>query len=294
MNTEGLVLNGVTKRFPGFELGPMTLSLRPGVAYGLLGPNGAGKTTLLNLIALQLRASAGTLSFGGTPIEWGDAGWKSCFSYIRETPVFYDELSVSATLALAARLYDRWDGGLAVQLVNRLGLDGRKRVGRLSKGNKVKLGIVLALAHHADVLMLDEPTAGLDPDARAELQTILRRLVTDRPSLVLLLSSHIFEDIERVADEVLIVRDGRIVFQEKLPTLRATPLYRMPERTPGLQASDARLCWTYAGQTWVMPTAEAASRLRSLPECESVPGGATVEIVYHGTEHLCEPDKRGR
>jgi ABC-2 type transport system ATP-binding protein len=294
MNTDGLVLNGVEKRFPGFQLGPVTMSLRPGLAYGLLGPNGAGKTTLLNLIALQLRASAGTLSFEGAPLVWGDDGWKSRFSYIRETPAFYDELSVSTTLALAARLYDRWDAGFAVQLVERLGLDGRKAVGRLSKGNKVKLGLVVALAHHADVLMLDEPTAGLDPDARAELQVILRGLMTERPGLVLLLSSHIFEDIERVADEILIVRDGRIVFQETLQTLRAMPLYRMPERTPGLQESDARLCWTYAGQVWVMPTAEAAARVRSIPECESVAGGATLETVYRGTEHLCEHDKRLR
>jgi ABC-2 type transport system ATP-binding protein len=269
------------------------MSFRPGRAYGLLGPNGAGKTTLLNLIALQLRLSAGRLSFGGNPIEWGDARWKSRFSYIRETPAFYDELSVAATLLLAARLYDRWDAPFAKQLVDRLGLNPYKPVGSLSKGNKVKVGIVVALAHHARLLMLDEPTAGLDPDARAELQTILRGLMREHSDLVLVLSSHIFEDIERVADEIAIMRCGHIVFHDELDSLAAMPLYRMPE-TSVIDASETRLAWTRGGHVWALPTPAAAARLRSVPGCEAVPGGATLEAVYHGTEHACEPDKRGR
>jgi ABC-2 type transport system ATP-binding protein len=219
MNETGLELTSVRKQFAGFRLGPITTAFRPGRAYGLLGPNGAGKTTLLNLIALQLRASEGTISFNGSQILWGYVAWKERFSYIRETPVFYDELSVSATMALASELYDKWDEPLATELVRRFRLDQGKVVGTLSKGNRVKLGLVLALAHRAELLLLDEPTAGLDPTARADLQAALLNLMTDMPRLALVLSSHIFEDIERVTDEIIIIRDGHLVFQGDVDSL---------------------------------------------------------------------------
>ncbi|MEP6916469.1 MAG: ABC transporter ATP-binding protein [Acidobacteriota bacterium] len=283
---QGLLLKGVEKRLPGFHLGPVTLSLRPGRACGLLGPNGAGKTTLLNLIALQLRLSDGAITLNSAPIVWGDAAWKERFSYIRETVAFYEELPVSATLRLAGDLYQQWDARFAAELLDRFQLDPRKRVGTLSKGNKVKLGIVVALAHRADLVMLDEPTAGLDPTVRAELQMILRELLAADPQLIVVLSSHIFEDLERAADDIVIVRHGRVVFQDELRSLESAPLYRMPDAYV-LENADARVAWTRSGRVWMVPTVEAAARLRSLPGCELVPGGATLDAVYHGTEHLC-------
>ena len=149
MTDDILELHDLRRVFPGFQLGPVSLRLQPGQVYGLLGPNGAGKTTLLDLIALQLKATTGTLSYAGRPIRWGDSGWKARFSYIREMPSFYGELTVAQTLELAGQLYPRWDPVLADRLVGTFSLRPHQRVGHLSKGTRVKLGIVAALSHRS-------------------------------------------------------------------------------------------------------------------------------------------------
>ena len=239
MNATGLVLRNVQKRFPGFELGPLSLTFARGHVYGLLGPNGAGKTTLLNLITLQAQASSGEMSFGDVPIRWGDAWWKERFAYVRESPSFYAELTVGETMRLAARLYGRWDADLASRMTARLGLEKDRSVRTLSKGTRIKLGIASALAHRAEVLILDEPTAGVDPSAREELHEILTELRQERADLCVVLSSHIFEDLEALADEVLILRDGKVVAQPGQDELRSGALaaaYRATAR-PRKEAS---------------------------------------------------------
>jgi ABC-2 type transport system ATP-binding protein len=282
----GLELRGVEKHFPGFRLGPISIRLGPGVAYGLLGPNGAGKTTLLNLLTLQLKLTLGEMRYDGAPIVWGDTTWKRRWSYIRETPSFYDELTVAETLRLAARLYGRWDEQFAQELLGRLQLEASKKVGALSKGSKVKLGIVAALAQHAELLILDEPTSGLDPTARAELQGLLRELLRMRPGLCLVLSSHIFDDIEQVAEEVLILRNGKLVFQEALLGIAQAVLLRLPS-TAGIERSpDIRLVWRKDGYNWVVVRrgGQAEEELLSIPGCSEETAGPTLSVIYHGTE----------
>ena len=212
MSSPCLTLRGIVKQYPDFTLGPLSMELAPGSALGLLGPNGAGKTTLLNVIAQQARPTAGELACGA-PIAWGDSRWKSRVSYIRETPAFYDELTVGQTLRFASSLYDEWDTAFAGALATRFRLDHSRLMGTLSKGTRLKVGLVAALAHRAAFVLLDEPTAGLDPDARDDLHRTLRDLRSERPELCLVLSSHIFEDIDAVADHVAIIRDGRLVRQ---------------------------------------------------------------------------------
>ena len=229
MNVPVLTLQDVQKRFPAFHLGPVSLALAPGRVHGLLGPNGAGKTTLLNLITLQARLTSGAMWFGDRPIRWGEAWWKSRFAYVRETPSFYPELTVRQTLQLASRIYGQWDATMAARMSARLGLEEGQRVGDLSKGTRVKLGVAAALAQRADVLLLDEPTAGVDPDAREELYGILRELRQTRPELCVVLSSHIFQDLEALADDVLILRDGRIAHRvtgDQLHGGRLADVYR--------------------------------------------------------------------
>lgn len=242
--SRGLHLERVAKSFEGFQLGPLTKSFEAGAVHGLLGANGAGKTTLMSIIALQTRATGGNLLWGGSPVGWGTARWKQQVAYVRETPAFYSELSVAETLRLAGRLYDRWDVDAASLLAQRLALPSEKKVQTLSKGTRVKLGIVVALAHAAEVVLLDEPTAGVDPGAREEFYEILGEIRQARPELCVLLSSHIFDDLEAAADTVTVLRDGQIAFEATrggLTTLaheRALPvhhlladIYRGRERT---------------------------------------------------------------
>ena len=288
MNDVVVELSDIRRRFPGFELGPLSLQLRPGRVYGLLGPNGAGKTTLLDIVGLQLKPSGGVLRTGGAPIGWGSLAWKARLSYVREVLPFYDELTVAETLRLASRLYAGWDPDRAAQLVDTLELPLNKQVGRLSKGTKVKLGIASALAHHADLLLLDEPTAGLDPTVRADVQAIIRSLVREHPRLCIILSSHIFEDIEETATDILILRDGRFVFEATADVLRASTLYRTDAANAVGPSPDLLARWTRKDEEWLLVLGDSAldaDLRRSADHVEDRPS-SVLAAVYHGTGRL--------
>ena len=287
MTDDGLILEGVTKVYPAFELGPLSCRLRRGVSYGLIGPNGAGKTTLLDLIALQVRATAGTIAFGTTTLRWGDTAWKARFSYVREMPALYDELTVAETLRFVSRLQTRWDADMAQRLLRRLELDPQRRIKHLSKGTMVKVGLVAALARRVEVLLLDEPSTGLDPTARASLQSVLRDLMAEHPELCVVLSSHLFDDVSRVTNEVIILRDGQLVFQRPLRELEQAVLYRLPASQVSGDLSDALLTWRRNGEQWVLaPRASSVARhLRGQPGCQEEPVADPVETVYHATGH---------
>ena len=286
MTDDVLAARDLCRVFPGFRFGPLSLRLRPGQVYGLLGPNGAGKTTLLNLIALQLRSTAGTLTSADAQIRWGDSAWKARFSYIREAPSFYAELTVAQTLELAGQLYDHWDPVLADTLIGTFGLPPHQRVGQLSKGTHVKLGIVTALAHRADLLLLDEPSAGLDPTARADLHDTVRDLVRQHAALCVVLSSHIFEDIEAAATEILILRRGRLVFRASTDTLHGSVLYRSASRDAVAVSPDLVLRWRRRDTEWLLVRRGSPldTDLRLRPEHVEEHPTSIIAAVYHGTE----------
>jgi ABC-2 type transport system ATP-binding protein len=286
--TPFLELRGLTKLFPGFSLGPLATTFMAGRVHGLLGPNGAGKTTLLNLLALQTRPTRGEILCRGNRVRWGDPGWKARMAYVREVPAFYAELTVAETLRLSARLYERWDAALASGMAARLGLDEDQRVGTLSKGTLVKLGIVSALGHRAELLVLDEPTAGVDPSARQELHGVLAELRCSRPDLCVLLSSHIFEDLETSADDVLILRGGKIAFRSSREELRALSLYRLPAPVYLPPCDDLKLTWLADGQIGALTQSGSALalRLRAMPGCAEEGRGGLLQAVYHGTNHI--------
>lgn len=281
-----LELRDLGRAFPGFQLGPLSLRLHPGQVYGLLGPNSAGKTTLLDLIALQLRATTGTLSYGGSWIRWGDRGWKSRFSYIREMPSFYAELTVAQILNLAGQLYPRWDPAVANRLVDTFHLRRHQRVGHLSKGTRVKLGIVTALSHRAELLILDEPTAGLDPTARADLQDSIRHLMREHSSLCVLLSSHIFEDLEASATAILILRHGRLVFRASIDTLHDSTLYRSETPATIPASPELLLRWRRRETEWLLVRRGSPldTDLRRRPDHVAEQPTSLFAAIYHGTE----------
>lgn len=282
-----LELVDIRRRFSGFELGPLSLKLRRGRIYGLLGPNGAGKTTLLDLAALQTRPTAGALRADGEPLSWGSRTWKARLSYVREVVAFYDELTVAETLRLASRLYDRWDATLAAQLVDTLELPLDRPVRELSKGTKVKLGIASALAHHAELLLLDEPTAGLDPSARAGVQALVRDMARDHPRLCVIFSSHIFEDLEETATDLLILRDGRLVFEAPADALSTSTLYRTEAAGAVGPSSDVLARWRDKGMEWLLVLGGSAldAELRRRADHVEEQPPSLLSALYHGTGH---------
>ncbi len=221
-----LRISDLVKRFPKFQLGPINFELTPGTACGLLGPNGAGKSTLMNCIAGQLTPDEGKASWDDTPLTRRNWKIRERVGYVPEQSRMYDSVTVAQTLLLCSKIYAQWDSRFVSDWQQRFQLDGIKKVGNLSKGMRTKLQLLVGLAHGSELLLLDEPTAGLDPDARVDLQHYIRQLIKAK-SACAIISSHLFEDIETMASHVKIIRAGRIVFDLATTELPGLRLFRV-------------------------------------------------------------------
>lgn len=283
----GFSITELVREHPAFTLGPLTVTFSAGRQYGLLGPNGAGKTTLMDVITLQTRPTSGRIEAAGKIVGWGDLGWKQRIGYVRETPMFYPELTVLETLRFAGRIYPRWHAARARELAARLELSLDQRVATMSKGTRVKLGLVVSLAHGADTLVLDEPTAGVDPTMRDELHAVLADLRAENPMLCVVLSSHLYEDIER-ADEILILRGGKLSLRTTRKTLERLSLFRAPHDVslPDLQGEAVH--FPLQNQMWVVARRESslARQLRRTPGCREEPQPRVLAALYRATAHL--------
>ena len=211
------------------------LTVRTGDIYGFLGPNGAGKTTAMRMLLGLLRPEAGSVSlFGRDPQRELPQALDGVAGFV-ETPHFYPYLSGRTNLELCAALdggeaRDRIDGALdLVELRDR----ARDRVGGYSQGMRQRLGLAAALIRDPRLLILDEPTNGLDPAGIRDMRALIQRLADE--GMTIFLSSHLLAEVEELCTRVSIIRDGRIVYEGSLADLRAgaAPRYRL--RTSDLQ-----------------------------------------------------------
>ncbi len=205
-------LSGLTKRFPGFKLGPLDLVLEPGTVVALVGPNGAGKTTTLNCMAGLMAPDEGGTEVYGAPVHPSRTEYRCDVGYVGEESGFFQRWTAGRNLAFLAELLPGWSNERAHQLSERIALPMDKQVNKLSRGNKTKLALVAAMAHRPRLLLLDEPTSGLDPVVRAEVLDLLWEIIEDGEHAVLY-STPVLSDINRLADELVFLRDGQIVLR---------------------------------------------------------------------------------
>jgi ABC-2 type transport system ATP-binding protein len=197
------------------------LTLKRGEVLGLLGPNGAGKTTTMQMLTGNLAPSAGQISICGIDLLDEPVSAKRHIGYLPEFPPLYRELTVDEYLRLAGRLHRvaRAKLGAAVAAVkSRCGLAdcGARLLGALSKGYQQRVGIAQAIIHEPDVVILDEPTIGLDPLQIREIRTLIREL---RAAHSVILSTHILPEVESVCDRVEIMHQGRFVYSDSIAAL---------------------------------------------------------------------------
>jgi len=209
--TNVLELRGVGKRYEGFALEDISLTLPPGVIMGLIGPNGAGKSTIIKLILNLVHRDTGDLRAFGADVARDEAAVKARIGFVHEVPAYYPHMTIAGLGALVAQFYPTWDAARFTQLLREFDLPPRKRFGRLSRGMRTKVALALALSHHAELLVLDEPTSGLDPVFRRELLERLSAYIGEEGASVLF-STHITADLERAADHITFVQGGRLVF----------------------------------------------------------------------------------
>jgi ABC-2 type transport system ATP-binding protein len=208
------------------------LDIGAGEVFGYLGPNGAGKTTTIRILLGLLRPTSGSAEVFGHD-AWRDAAAVHARTgYVPGEPGLWDRMTGEATIGYLARLRDDLDQvARAHTIAERFELDLSRRVGALSKGNKQKLVLVQAFMGDPDLLVLDEPTTGLDPLMQQEFHAMVRE-TTARGGTVLL-SSHLLDDVQRTANRVGIIREGRLITVERLEDLRAKAVHHVRAKLRG-------------------------------------------------------------
>ncbi|MGH8529423.1 MAG: ABC transporter ATP-binding protein [Nevskiales bacterium] len=201
----------------------LSLELRQGEILGLLGPNGAGKTTTLKMLSGCLAPSSGKVWIKGIDLSEDPKLAKQAIGYLPERPPVYPELTVDEYLDFCARVHGVAPGQrkAAVSSAKRdAGLSdvGQRVIGNLSRGYQQRVGIAQAIVHRPPVIILDEPTVGLDPIQIREIRRLIRELAQGHS---LILSSHILPEIQATCDRVVIIHQGRIVFAESMATVQA-------------------------------------------------------------------------
>jgi ABC-2 type transport system ATP-binding protein len=208
--TDALVLHNVTRRLGKFTLGPLDLSVPRGAVTALVGRNGAGKTTTLDLTMGMGLADGGSVEVVGLPMPADEVAIKARVAYVSPDLNFAPWGKVGRALDFIAGFYPDWQDVRCEDLLRRFGLRREERITALSFGARIKLALVMALARNAELLILDEPTVGLDVEARrllfAEILDFVRR--EDRAVVI---SSHQLSDLERLADYVAIIEEGRLL-----------------------------------------------------------------------------------
>lgn len=215
-----LWLQDVHKRYGTVPaLSGLELQLSPGQVYGFLGRNGAGKSTALRIVMGITRADRGSVALFGEPVKPGNVRARQRIGYVAQEQHFYPWMTPERLGAFVGAFYPRWDKQHYARLITSFELPPRK-VATYSGGMKVKLALALALAHHPELLVLDEPTAGLDAVVRREFIDILQELAVSGQHTTLF-SSHLIDEVEMVASRVGIVEQGSMRFEGSLPELAA-------------------------------------------------------------------------
>lgn len=225
-------LAGLTKRFGRTTaLDDVSLTIGRGEVFGYLGPNGAGKTTTIRLLMGMLRPSAGTAAVLGLDVWRQSREVHRLVGYVPGEPALYDRLTGNQHVAYCSHLRHRDDRKRAAEVADRLELDLDRPARTLSRGNRQKLAVVLAVMSRPRLLVLDEPTSGIDPLVQQVFHAILREHTADGGSA--LFSSHVLGEVERVANRIGVVREGKLVAVERLQDLAARSLHRVRARFSG-------------------------------------------------------------
>ena len=201
----------------------ISLTVQPGEIVGFLGPNGAGKSTTMKIATGYLPPTSGTVAINGFDVRTQSMDVRRSVGYLPEHNPLYVDLYVKEYLRFAGSLHGMSGADLSRRvtgIIDRVGLgrEQHKRIGQLSKGYRQRVGLAQAMLHNPPVLILDEPTTGLDPNQLAEIRQVIREAGQDK---TVLFSTHIMQEVEALCDRVVIINRGRIVADSPLSQLRS-------------------------------------------------------------------------
>lgn len=258
-----LTISDLTKDFGSFRaVDQVTFTMHSGV-YGLLGVNGAGKTTLMRMLTTLIPPTGGEIRWDGQDVFRMDSAYRKLLGYLPQDFGYYPDFSIYDYLMYIASIKGIRPAAAkqrALRLLKQVGLSqaGHKKMKTLSGGMKRRVGIAQAMLNDPQILILDEPTAGLDPNERIRFRNLISELSEDR---IVLLSTHIVSDIEYIASEILLMKDGRITLSGTAEEVIAS----MPERV-----------WLFSVPREQVDRYLAAYRVSNL---KTTPTGATLRVL---------------
>jgi len=208
-----LEINNLNKSYKGFSLKNVSFSLKPGFVMGFIGPNGAGKSTTIKLIMNLIKKDSGIINIFGKDNIDNEKEVKSKIGFVYDENYYYEDLTIKDMKNILAPFYANWDNKVYEKYIKDFKLPSNKKIKDLSKGMKMKFSLAIALSHKAELIIMDEPTAGLDPVFRSELLDILYGIIQDE-NVSIFFSTHITNDLEKIADYITFINNGEIVFSE--------------------------------------------------------------------------------
>lgn len=213
-------VNNISKSYGSQKaLDNVSFSVKKGEIVGFLGPNGAGKSTLMKILTAYISADAGSAAVNGYDVSTDQKAVQSAIGYLPEHNPLYLDLYVREYLAFNADVYKVPSSRIEeVIVLTGLSAESHKKIGQLSKGFRQRVGLANALLHNPEVLILDEPTTGLDPNQLVEIRNVIKNAGQDK---TVFLSTHIMQEVEAICDRVIIINNGKIVTDKKLENISA-------------------------------------------------------------------------
>jgi ABC-2 type transport system ATP-binding protein len=258
----------VKKQFPDFTLGPLNLGVQPGTMLGFVGPNGSGKTTTMQCLVGLLRPDEGEIKVFGRPNDLNQPDWKQDIGYVGDIQVFYERWTGMRNLQFLSQFFSNWSFKKVEDLARRFHLPLEKKAKDLSTGNRVKLSLVAALAHSPRLLLLDEPTTGLDPVVRMEVLDVLFEIL-ETGDRAIFYATHILPEISRLADELAFIDNGAIWLRapkEDLLERWRKIAFRLSQETLTLNSAVSH---RREGQNHLVVSADFEETLKQLKELKA-------------------------
>lgn len=216
-----IIVKNVSKIYgKQFALNQVSFDVNKGEIVGFLGPNGAGKSTMMKIITSYLPPTSGDVSVCGLDIHNDSLALRKKIGYLSESNPFYPDMYVREFLEFIAGIHHLKNRKKAVEeviVMTKLEIEQHKKIGALSRGYRQRVGLAQALIHNPEVLILDEPTTGLDPNQLVEIRELIKKC---GKSKTVLLSTHIMQEVEAMCDRVIIINFGEIVMNEKIKELK--------------------------------------------------------------------------
>lgn len=232
-----LEIKNLVKSYKNFTLDNTTFNVKRGSVMGFIGPNGSGKSTTIKLIMNLIKKDSGSINIFGMDNLKHEKEIKQKIGFVYDENFYYEELNIFEMKNILRPFYKDWDDSLFEKYIKEFELPKKSKIKSLSKGMKMKFSLAIALSHKAELIIMDEPTAGLDPVFRSAFLDILYNIIQDE-NVSIIFSTHLTSDLEKIADYITFINKGKLVFSEAKD--RITENYGLVKGNKELLDNDTR------------------------------------------------------